>query len=63
MFVTLWFSEVLLCCGCVSGWLQEQVLPDQGELLASDLLTDLAGDKQLQYLLGAVYEVINTPAQ
>jgi len=55
---TSWYVIFIL-----TGWNPDQFLPDLGLLLSSDTMGSLSTDKQTQYLLGAVYELVNTVVQ
>lgn len=46
-----------------AGWDPQQFLPDIHLLLSADIMRPLTTDKQAQYLLGAVYELVSAAAQ
>ncbi|XP_052770068.1 nuclear pore complex protein Nup133-like [Mya arenaria] len=54
---TIFFKTISLAI--TDGWEPQQFLPDLRSLLSSDQLGDLAANKQLQFLLGTVYELTN----
>lgn len=58
---TIFFKTISLAI--TDGWDPRSFLPDLQTLLSSDVLITVSKDKQIQYLLGAVYELANNVGQ
>ena len=52
---------MLICFGSFSGLDPDSFLPNKNRLLQAPEMGELGKDKQLQYMVGAVYELIYTP--
>lgn len=57
---TIFFKTMSLAIA--DGWEPKQCFPDLNAILSSNFMTDIAKDKQFQFLLGAAYEMANSVA-